>query len=126
VRKADVLAILDAVKGEGNAASSTEEIADIDRANAEVLADHPATRDVLVVGHSGWNDAVVAALTMRETTHTLLWCDMHAEPTDRIAGLLGRRRGPAVYVRLGSRGADVLMSPLNTALCASSPVTIRP
>lgn len=108
-----------------NPASSTEEMADIERANAAVLADHLATRDVLVVGHSGWNDAVVAALAARDTTHTLYWCDMHAKPTDRIAGLLARRRGPTVYGKLDSRGADGLMSALNTELRATPPATIR-
>jgi hypothetical protein len=99
-----------------NPASSTGEIGSIERDNAAVLADYLATREVLVVGHSGWNDAVVAALAARDTAHTLYWCDMHAEPTDRIAGLLARRRGPSVYVKLDSRGAGGLMSALNTAL----------
>src|SRR5262245_60354879 len=67
-----------------NPASSTEELSELSQANAHVLADYFATRDMLVVGHSGWNDAVVAALHLCETEHTLYWCDMAAAPTDRI------------------------------------------
>ena len=109
-----------------NPASSTEELADLSQANAQVLADHLATRDVLVVGHSGWNDMVVAALGLRETEYTLYWCDMAVAPTDRIAGVLGARRGPTAYAQLDNGGANVLMTALNEALRAAQPPLVRP
>jgi hypothetical protein len=108
-----------------NPASSTEELTNLSQANARVLAEYLATRDVLVVGHSGWNDAIVAALGLRETEHTLYWCDIAARPTDRIAGVLGARHGPAVYVQLDNGGANGLMTALNAALHAAQPPFAR-
>ena len=102
-----------------NPASSTVELAELSRANAQVLADYLASRHLLVVGHSGWNDAVVEALRLRETECTLYWCDMAAAPTDRINGVLGGCRGPTAYVQLDKGGADSLMTALNEALQAA-------
>lgn len=109
-----------------NPASSSAELSELARTNAGVLADYLATRHVLVVGHSGWNDAFVAALRLRETDRPLYWCDMAAAPSDRISDVLGSGRRPAVYVQLGPDGADALMTALVEALRAAQPVLSRP
>ncbi len=102
-----------------NPASSAEELAGIERANASTLAAYLASRDVLVIGHSGWNDALVAALAAGDTEHTLYWCDVAKEPNTRVARLLEQRRSPSVFVRLDPGGADALMTSLHDAMLST-------
>jgi hypothetical protein len=100
----------------GNPASSKEELAGIEARNARALAGYLATREVIVVGHSGWNDAVVAALGQADGPRRLYWCDLSDEPNPRVARLLANRRAPSSYVQLGPRGADGWMERLVGAL----------
>ena len=100
-----------------NPASSAEELDAIERTNSGVLAKHLlATRDVLVVGHSGGNDSVVAALGTQDASGALYWCDMNPLPNNRVDQLLDRRHGHSAYVQLDRGGADALMTALHAAL----------
>lgn len=55
----------------GNPASTPGELGALEQCNAEVLATQLAERSVLVLGHSGWRDAVVRAPGLRDSAHPL-------------------------------------------------------
>jgi hypothetical protein len=95
-----------------NPASTIGELSGLAGKNIEVLRDYLKSYDVIVVGYSGWNDGLMAALGSCDSTqHMLYWCDINSEPTSRVANVLRGRAGGAAYVHLG-KGSDDLMRAL--------------
>jgi hypothetical protein len=107
-----------------NPASSVGELSELSSRNAAVLRDFLRARDVITIGYSGWNDALMAALAQcDDPERTVYWCDVRAAPTETVATFLRGHRGNAKYVSLGEKrdeGADGLMSALYWALRPST------
>jgi hypothetical protein len=100
-----------------NPASTTGELSRLAERNVNVLRGYLESRDVIVIGYSGWDDALMAALRLCDPDqHTVYWCDVRQRPTPNVAQFLGERSTGAAYVCLGEHGADGLMRSLYQAL----------
>lgn len=100
-----------------NPASTTEELRALADRNSEELRVFLQSRDVIVLGYGGWNDALTSALRRCESSsHTVYWCDLTDEPSSHVGELLTVRKGRSAYVRLDKGGADGLMESLYNAL----------
>jgi hypothetical protein len=102
-----------------NPASTREDIGAL-VANADVLRTHLESRDVVIIGYSGWDDSLMRALEERDSDHPLYWCDVTPEPADKIAEFVAARPRRAEYVYL-EQGADGLMRALYDALVPDGP-----
>jgi hypothetical protein len=100
-----------------NPASTSEELGELQNRNLDVLRGYLESRDVIVIGYSGWKDGLMAALRRCDASrHKVYWCDVRSEPAPHIAAFLEERAGSATYVRLGEAGADGFMRALYEAL----------
>jgi hypothetical protein len=100
-----------------NPASTIDELSDLASKNIDVLRSYLESRDVIVIGYSGWNDGLMAALRHCDPQkHRVYWCDVRSRPASHVAEFLRGRAGSAAYVRLGERGANDLMRALFEAL----------
>ena len=85
-------------------AATGKEIQVIKEKNARTLAPVLERHGVIVLGYSGWDDAIVEALAAcRRFEHRLYWC--------------GRESGPSVKGAFGPRVEDILRKP--AALCVN-------
>jgi tetratricopeptide (TPR) repeat protein len=89
--------------------ATTEEIAEIKKKNAMTLAPVLKRHGVIVLGYSGWDDAIVDALAACESfDHRLYWCGTRPDPLAK--GAYGSRvsevlnRASACYVKIDSAG----------------------
>jgi tetratricopeptide (TPR) repeat protein len=89
--------------------------------NAAALVPYFQRHGVLVVGYSGWQDAIMTALAQCHSFGgNLYWCDIHAPAeaqrslSREACSLLENRRGNAFYVPI--TGADDLMFSLHREL----------
>ncbi|MBI5833692.1 MAG: hypothetical protein HZB16_15435 [Armatimonadetes bacterium] len=95
---------------------------EIERAKAAAAGMVPYLQEhmVVVIGYSGWNDAIMAALeSVPQFRHGLYWCDI-VEPGDlgeRARALLARH-ADAHYVKC--QGADALMRRVYEAAAGKS------
>lgn len=100
-----------------NPASTVDELGGLAHKNIDVLCGHLESRDVIVIGYSGWNDGLMAALRQCDSSrHRVYWCDVRSQPPSHVARFLSERADGAVYVHLGKGGADDLMRALYEAL----------
>lgn len=100
-----------------NPASTMEELGGLAHKNVDVLRDYLESRDVIVIGYSGWNDGLMAALRRCDPSrHQVYWCDVRSQPASHVAHFLRGCADGAAYVRLGEAGADGLMRALYEAL----------
>jgi parallel beta-helix repeat protein len=80
--------------------SNESDIKRIKERNAEVLRNVLKTHGVIVLGYSGWDDAIVEALVKSgDRDHRLYWCGVHPDPL----------ASPSVF---GSRVPEILSNPL--------------
>ena len=91
-------------------AATDTDIAALKAKNARVLAPVLKRHGVIVLGYSGWDDAIVEALAACDRfDHRLYWCGRQSDPLTK--GAVGPRvpeilRKPAaVYVQIGSAGS---------------------
>lgn len=93
-----------------NPASAMHELAGLASGNIEVLRGHLQSRDVITIGYSGWNDSLMGALRLCDSSqHNLYWCDVRPEPPCHVVDLLMKRAGKAAYIHLDETGADGFM-----------------
>jgi hypothetical protein len=103
-----------------NPASSEEQLVLLAQKNAEAIAELFKTRDLIVIGHSAWDDTITRTLRCSgQSTKRLYWCGVADEPSDAIGQLLDIRGANGCYVRLTKeasagalKGADELMREL--------------
>jgi hypothetical protein len=95
-------------------AATETEIRTIKEKNARILAPVLKRRGVIVLGYSGWDDAIVEALnTCNDFDHRLYWCGRAADPLSpgvfgpRVKDILSKRS--ANYVVTSSAGNLMLM-----------------
>jgi hypothetical protein len=90
-----------------NPASSTAEVGGLATRNGEALESYLRSRDVIAVGYSGWEDAMMVALRrLRSGDRRLYWCDVLDQPAPHVADLLESWGERAAYINLGAAGAD--------------------
>ena len=100
-----------------NPASTIDELDGLAKKNVEVLSAYLESRDIIVIGYSGWSDTLMAALSRCDPTrHTIHWCDVRPGPAPHVARLLRGGAGDSTYVCLGQAGADGLMRALYEGL----------
>ncbi len=96
-----------------NPASTIEELSDLADRNIDAFHRYLESRDVIVIGYSGWNDGLMAALRRCDSNkHKVYWCDVRSHPTPHVAEFLRERAGSDAYVHLGEGGANNLMRTL--------------
>lgn len=97
-----------------NPASTTDELDGLAGQNITVLRDCLETRDVIIIGYSGWKDGLMAALLRCDSNkHRVYWCGKGPKPDSPVASFLEQQvPGAAAYVSLGQEGADGLMRDL--------------
>ncbi|PWT85368.1 MAG: hypothetical protein C5B58_03210 [Acidobacteria bacterium] len=90
-------------------AATDEDIQALKERNARTLAPVLERHGVIVLGYSGWDDAVVEALAAcNGFDHRLYWCGLEADPLTRgafgprVAGIL--RKSSAIYVQTTGAG----------------------
>jgi tetratricopeptide (TPR) repeat protein len=90
-------------------AATEEDIQILKEKNARTLAPVLERHGVIVLGYSGWDDAIVEALAACNSfDHRLYWCGREADPLakgafgPRVAGIL--RKSSALYVQTTSAG----------------------
>ncbi len=90
--------------------ASADEIRALREKNARVLAPLLEHRGVIVLGHSGWDEAIVDTLASCESfDRRLFWCGLKTTPPEfgalggRVAGLLAKPS--AFYVPISSAGS---------------------
>jgi hypothetical protein len=112
-----------------NPASTCDELMALSEKNAEVLKGYLESRDVLVLGYGGWKDSLMSALARCDRQkHEIYWCNVYSEEdakrdlADSVLSLLKESGGRAVYVSLGSKGADGFMARLFQALAPAAGV----
>ena len=105
-------------------AASEADINEIRAKNARILAEVLERRGVIVLGYSGWDDAIVEALAECDHfDHRLYWCGREADPLARDA--FGPNvpkilcKSTASYVQIG--GAGYFMARLYTQLVQGLP-----
>jgi tetratricopeptide (TPR) repeat protein len=96
-------------------ANDPDALAGLKTANAGVFRSYLEDHGVIVVGYSGWDDSLMAALVeCTNFANNLYWCDVvpATDALERLSpyalGLLAKRGG-RFYVPLGPGGADSLM-----------------
>jgi len=100
-----------------NPASTIDELGGLASKNIQVLRDYLESRDVIAIGHSGWNDGLMSALRQCDSSkHRVYWCDVRSQPASHVASFLTERADGTAYVHLGEGGADHLMRNLYEAL----------
>lgn len=106
-----------------NPASTIDELSDLAGKNIDVLRGYLESHDIIVIGYSGWNDGLMAALRQCDPRrHSVYWCDVRSRPAPHVEDFLRDRAGGAAYVRLGEGGANDLMRVLFEALVPAAPV----
>lgn len=105
-------------------AATDDDIKVLKEKNARILAPVPKRHGVIVLGYSGWDDAIVEALAACDRfDHRLYWCGRESDPL--VRGAFGPRmtdilRKPAaLYVKIGSAGQ--FMAQLCTRLVEGLP-----
>ena len=99
-----------------NPASTINELDDLANRNVDVLRSYLESRDIIVIGYSGWNDGLMAALRSCDSkNHMIYWCDISPEPNRNVADFLIGRAGRAMYAHI-EKGANDLMRALYEAL----------
>jgi tetratricopeptide (TPR) repeat protein len=105
-------------------AATDEDIQILKEKNARILAPVLERHGVIVLGYSGWDDAIVEALAACNSfDHRLYWCGREADPLakgafgPRVAGIL--RKSSALYVQ--TSGAGQFMAALSTRLVNGLP-----
>jgi tetratricopeptide (TPR) repeat protein len=102
-------------------AASEKEIQDLKRKNAQMLAPVLKRHGVIVLGYSGWDDAILQALADCETfDNRLYWCGLEADPRafgPRVNDIL--RKPAALYVE--TKGAGPFMAQLCSQLVSGLP-----
>jgi tetratricopeptide (TPR) repeat protein len=90
-------------------AATDQQIAALKEKNARTLAPVLKRHGVIVLGYSGWDDAIVEALATCESfDHRLYWCGLEADPAapgafgPRVAEIL--RKPSAFYVPITGAG----------------------
>jgi tetratricopeptide (TPR) repeat protein len=106
-----------------NAASTTDDLAKLSEKNTEPIRSYIEPRDVLVLGYGGWDDSLMSSLSRCDKTkHRIYWCNVYSADEAKtslapaVLQLLEASNGRAVYVPLGSEGADGFMARLYQAL----------
>jgi hypothetical protein len=100
-----------------NPASSISELEILENTNIEVLREYLESRDVIIIGYSGWKDVLMAALRQCDhSKHQVYWCDIRPQPAPHVAAFLLECGDNGKYVRLGKSGADGLMCDLYESL----------
>jgi tetratricopeptide (TPR) repeat protein len=114
-----------------NAASTTVELSDLTRKNAQKIAEYLKSKDLLVIGYGGWDDSLMSALTWCDKTcHRIYWCNVHpadeaeANLAPAVRELLHSYAGQAYYVPLGAGGADGFMRDLYRALAPNNAIPL--
>jgi len=89
--------------------ASEDSILEIKKKNADKLADILKCHGVIVIGYSGWDDAIVEALAKCDSfDHHLIWCGLESDPLTK--GAFGPRvpeilnKSTASYVQIKSAG----------------------
>ena len=93
--------------------NSEEEIQAYIDMNSPLLTGYFQTHGVIVVGYSGWNDVLMAALkSCQQFKHNLYWCDLKDPEhlSERAKEFLRGMSASAMYVKITD--ADVLMKKL--------------
>lgn len=105
-------------------AATDEEIQRLKERNARTLAPVLKRHGVIVLGYSGWDDAIVAALAACDDfDYRLYWCGLESDPLAK--GAFGKgvadvlRKNAAFYVQ--SAGAGNFMAQLCTGLVKGNP-----
>lgn len=105
-------------------AATDDEIQRLKEKNARTLAPVLKRRGVIVLGYSGWDDAIVAALAACDGfDYRLYWCGLESDPLAKgafgggVENIL--RKHAAVYVR--SAGAGNFMAQLCRGLVKGNP-----
>jgi tetratricopeptide (TPR) repeat protein len=105
-------------------AATDEEIQKLKQKNARTLAPVLKRHGVIVLGYSGWDDAIVAALAACDGfDYRLYWCGLESDPLAR--GAFGKgvkdilQKHAAVYVQSG--GAGNFMAQLCRGLVKGNP-----
>ncbi len=105
-------------------AATQDDIDEIKRRNAQMLGPVLERHGVIVLGYSGWDDAIVEALAgCSRFDHRLYWCGR--EPNSEVPGAFGKRvpdilRKPAAYY-VQIAGAGSFMAQLCTELVNGLP-----
>ncbi len=100
-----------------NPASTIAELGGLAGKNVDILHGYLESRDVIVIGYSGWNDGLMSALRRCVPgKHKVYWCDVRSRPAAHVASFLRERHGGATYVQLGKGGANDLMRVLYETL----------
>jgi tetratricopeptide (TPR) repeat protein len=105
-------------------AATDDEIKKLKQKNARTLAPVLKRHGVIVLGYSGWDDAIVAALAACENfDYRLYWCGLESDPLARGAFGEGVKdilhKQAAVYVQ--SAGAGNFMAQLCRGLVKGNP-----
>jgi tetratricopeptide (TPR) repeat protein len=110
-------------------AATPESIKALKERNAKILAPVLKRHGVIVLGYSGWDDAIVEALTACEDfDHRLYWCGREPDPLakgafgPRVADIL--RKPSALYVQ--TAGAGRFMAQLCIRLVKGLPLLNNP
>ena len=105
-------------------AATDAEIRSLKERNARILAPVLKRHGVIVLGYSGWDDAIVEALAACDRfDHRLYWCGREPDPLakgvfgPRVEAIL--RKPTALYVQIGSAGR--FMAQLCTRLVEGLP-----
>jgi len=100
-----------------NPASSLYELDRLEISNQEVLREYLESRDILIIGYSGWKDGLMAALQRCNLAkHQIYWCDVRSQPSPHVADFLKERGESSAYVHLNKEGAGSLMRALYQTL----------
>jgi tetratricopeptide (TPR) repeat protein len=90
-------------------AATDEEIQTLKHKNARILAPVLKRHGVIVIGYSGWDDAIVEALNACDQfDHRLFWCGRDADPLkpgtfgERVEGII--KKPTANYVHINGAG----------------------
>lgn len=93
-----------------NPASSLDDIDGLTQKNIEVLRSFLETRDIIIIGYSGWKDGLMKALyTCDSSKHKVYWCDILPKPSEHIENFIRSHGESASYINLGGGGANDLM-----------------
>jgi len=99
--------------------NSPEQIEEYATRNQSLLQEYFRKHAVLIIGYSGWDDAITRALkSVGQFDHNLYWCDRGSTPTasglSPIALDILKKHSNAFYVPI--KGADELMRELHQAV----------
>ena len=84
-----------------------------------MLCEYFQGRDVIVIGYSGWDDALMGALLQCDSSkNRIYWCGVDQTPKDGVAAFLEKRAQNTAYVYL-QQGANALMRTLYQTLMES-------